>query len=161
MNKNKIDSFLKEVAEENAMKRFSAIGAMFARPGHKAAAFLLSNFVRLETATDQILVSAGRDLALSIISEVFNSENKNALTKESYTLKDPAVFDIPTATFAVLVVHSALGYAGGSYLVFVTLKAVSETSTHVLLEGYARGLGNKLAAYVVKRTREQISACFH
>jgi hypothetical protein len=50
-------------------------------------------------------------------------------------------------------------YAGAPYLVFVTLKAVSENSTHVLLEGYARGWG--MATDGVKRVREQIGACFH
>ena len=70
---NKIEKFLKEVAEENAMKPYSAIGAMFARPGHKAGAFLASNFVRLEFATDQILVSTSRELALSLSLSRFGS----------------------------------------------------------------------------------------
>jgi hypothetical protein len=90
-----------------------------------------------------------------------NKVNKSGLTTESYTLKDPAVFDVPTATFAVLVVYSALGYAGAPCLVFVTLKALAENSTHVLLEGYARGWGNRLAADSAKRVREQIGARFH
>jgi hypothetical protein len=48
-----------------------------------------------------------------------------------------------------------------SCLVFVTIKAVSENSTNVLIEGYAKGFSARAADPEVKRVREGIGARFH
>ena len=52
----------------------------------------------VQSATDQLLISANREIVLPIIAET--------LGKVGRALKDPALFDIPTATFAVLMGRS-------------------------------------------------------
>jgi hypothetical protein len=144
---DKISDFLQETELQNIAKPYWGIGAKLARAGGKAVISLLS----VKSATDQILISANREVVLPIIAET--------LGKVGLALKDPAVFDIPTATFAVLMARSFLGQMGKPCLVFLTLKAVSEGSTHVLIEGHTKGPA-KGASYEIKRVRDEISARF-
>lgn len=118
------------------------------RAGAKPVLSLLS----VKSATDQVLISTNRELVLPIAAET--------LGKIGLELKDPALFDNPTATFAVLMGRSFLGRMGKLCLVFVTLKAVSESATHILLEGYVKGAA-ALAAAEVKRVRDELAARFH
>jgi hypothetical protein len=147
---DKISDFLKETE----LKKFSrgwgvnSLGAMLMRTGAKPVIALLS----VKSTTDQILISANREVVLPIIAET--------LGKIGLTLKDPALFDIPNATFAVLMARSFMGVMGKPCLVFLTLKAVSENSTHVLLEGYAKELGSVVTSAEIKRVRDEISARF-
>jgi hypothetical protein len=121
---------------------------MLMQAGAKPILALLS----VKLATDQILISANREVVLPMIAET--------LGKIGITLKDPALFDIPTATFTVLMGRSFLGVMGKPCLVFLTLKAVSENSTHVLIEGYAKDFGSNVTSAEVKRVRDEISARF-
>ena len=112
------------------------------------------HFNRFSLQETRLLISASREAVLPIIAET--------LGKIGRALKDPALFDIPTATFAVLMGTAFLGTYkyGKSCLVFVTIRAVSEHSTHVLIEGYAKGFSAGVADSEVKRVREGISARF-
>jgi hypothetical protein len=112
----------------------------------------------VKSETDQILLSVNRELAMPIIAET--------LGKIGRALKDPALFDIPTATFAVLMGKPVLSWSKPC-LVFVTLKPVSENSTHILLEGYVKTWGEgrpwgtrKGGFHELTRVRNEISARF-
>ena len=147
---DKINDFLQETALKDRTQGTWGIGTILVRAGAKPVLSLLS----VKSATDHILISANRDIALPIIAET--------LGKIGRALKDPALFDIPTATFAVLMGKAFLGSYEYSQpcLVFVTLKAVSEHSTHVLLEGFAKAFSARVTDSEVKRAREEISARF-
>ena len=145
---DKIDAFLRETALKDATKVTWGIGTMVAKACTNPVLSLLS----VHSAQDQILISGSREIVLPIIAET--------LEKIGRALRDPALFDLPTATFAVLMGKAFLGQYGQSSLVFVTLKAVSESSTHVLIEGYAKGFSDGIANSGVKRVREGIGARF-
>ena len=144
----KINDFLQEQHLKNASEGSWGIGTTLLRAGSKAALATMS----VHSATDQILISANREVVLPIIAET--------LGKICLTLKDPALFDIPTATFAVLMGRSLLGVKSPPCLVFITLKPVSENSTHILIEGYGKGYSAAVASAEVKRVRVEISARF-
>lgn len=146
---DKINDFLTETELRNSSKGTWGIGTKLVRGTTKGVLSLMS----VQSATDQLLISANREIVLPIIAET--------LGKVGRALKDPALFDIPTATFAVLMGRSLLGVESKPCLVFVTLKAVSENSTHVLMEGYARSWGLSITSAELKRVRNEISARFH
>jgi hypothetical protein len=147
---DKINGFLTETELKNAAEGTWGLGTIAVRAGAKPVLSLIS----VKSATDQILISANREVVLPIIAEIFG--------KISLVLKDPALFDISTATFALLMGRrSFLGPMSKPCLVFATLKAVSENSTHVLIDGYAKDLYGKVASAEVKRVRNEISARFH
>jgi hypothetical protein len=146
----KIIEFLREVRLQNASRGTWGIGTMISRGGAKAAQALMP--IALKTEEDSILISESNDLVLPIVKE--------QLRKSSYGLKDPALFDVPTATFCVYMAFQALGRIASPSLVFVTLKPVSQGATHVFIVGHALSLTTKTAAHWVKQIREVISTAF-
>lgn len=155
---DKINDFLQEQHLKIRSQGTWGIGTVLVRAGAKAALATMS----VHSATDQFLISTNREVALPIIAETLGKTIAETLgTMMSPTLKDPSLFDIPTATFAVLIERYLLGVKQGVLsLVFVTLKAVSEGSTHILIEGYQKGYFPRAASVEVKRVRDQISARF-
>ena len=96
------------------------------------------------------MLSASNDVVLPIIAKT--------LEEISLSFKDPALFDTPTASFAVFMGQQILGRTSGG-LVFITLRAVSENSTHVLITGYAKEpFKNHMAVGLVKKARDAITA---
>ena len=146
---DKVNDFLVETEVRNSTEGLWGIGTKLGRGTAKAVLYLMS----VQSATDQLLISANRENVLPIVAETLGKVG---------LLKDPALFDIPTATFAVLMGRSwpALGVKSKPCLVFVTLKAVSENSTHVLIEGYSRSWGLSVTSAELKRVRDEISARF-
>jgi hypothetical protein len=148
---DKISNFLREVDLQNASRGTWGVGSMLTRAGAKAAQALMS--VSVKSASDQFIISASNELVIPIIAET--------LGKISLGLKDPSLFDIPTATFAIFMGQLVLGRMTTACLVFITLRAVSENSTHVLIEGYAKEpFKNNIASSWVKKVHNAISANF-
>ena len=148
---DKIADFFRDVALENASSRTWGIGSVIARGGAKAA--LAAMPITVKTAEDQFLISENCETALPKTLE--------ALKNISYGLKDPALFDVPTATFCVYMAFQAFGRMNAPCIVFVTMRPASEGSTHLLLEGHAKEpFNNKVAKGYVKKVREAISARF-
>jgi hypothetical protein len=149
---DKINEFLQETELRNLTKRYGgrgirAIGTKLGRRGAKAILGLMD----VESATDHIVLSANREVVLPIVAETLQKIG---------VVKDSALFDAPTVTFAALLVPSILGVKGKPCLVFLTLKPLSEHSTHVLIEGYTKTWGQRHASNEVKRVRKEISARF-
>src|SRR5262245_21052066 len=90
--RNDINDFLQEEELQEICNSQGTwgLGTVLARAGGKASLGLMS----IKSETDQILLSANREVAMPIIAETPG--------KISRAVKDPALFDIPTATFAVL-----------------------------------------------------------
>jgi hypothetical protein len=148
---DKITEYLREVSLQNSASGTWGVGTVIARAGAKAAQSLMA--ISAKSAQDQFLVSENCEIALPKTLE--------ALKRVGYGLKDPALFDVPTATFCVYMALQALGRMNAPGLVFVTLRAVSEKSTHVLAEGYAiEPFSNKCATHWVITVRNAISANF-
>ena len=145
---DKISDFLREIDLQNASRGTWGVGTMLTRAGAKAAQAVMS--ISIKSAEDQFIVSASNDVVIPIVVET--------LGKISLGLKDPALFDIPTATFAVFMGETMLGRTTAC-LVFITLRAASENSTHVLIVGYAKEpFNNDIASSWVKKVRNAISA---
>ena len=161
---NKVNDFLQETELQQQCRAMGTwgLGTAIARASAKAALKCMS----VKTETDQILLSVSRETAMPIIADT--------LKKIGRMVKDPALFDIPTATFAVLMATaSKWGQLWGGEplakpcLVFVTLKSVSENSTHVLLEAYTKTFGQGQpwgtkngAFHELTRVRNEIGARF-
>lgn len=148
---DKITKFLKEMELQNASRGTWGIGTMAARAGAKAGLALIP--ISVKSTQDHFMISANREVVLPTIAET--------LKKISLEFKDPALFDIPTATFAIFVGRPILGRMSTPCLVFITLRAVSENSTHGLIEGYAReAFINRTTSSWVKQVRNAICANF-
>jgi hypothetical protein len=148
---DKISAFLREIDLQNASIGTWGIGTMLTRAGAKAAKALLP--ISVKSAEDQFIISANLDFSLPIVAAT--------LKKTGFGLKDPALFDIPTATFAVLMQRRMMGRLYAPCLVFITLRALSENSTHALIEGYAKEpFKNRIATDWVKQVRNAITADF-
>lgn len=146
---DKITDFLNDISLQNSSRGTWGIGTVIARAGAKAAQAIMR--ITVKSAEDQFLISANRDVVLPIIGKT--------LAKMSYGLKDPALFDVPTATFCVYLAQQVLGRMYAAFLVFITLRPVSEKSTHVLIKGHAiEPFRNKIAAGWVKKVHDEISA---
>ena len=148
---DKISDFLREIDLQNASKGTWGVGRILTRSGAKAAQALMS--VSVKSAEDQFIIPASNELVIPIIAET--------LGKIGLGLKDPALFDIPTATFAVFMGQQILGRMTGACLVFITLRAVSDNSTHLLIEGYAKELfKNNMASSWVRKCAMQLARTF-
>jgi hypothetical protein len=88
----KIDSFLQETQLQRQCKAMGTwgLGTVIGRATGKAVLKCMS----VKTETDQILLSVNHEVAMPVIADT--------LKKIGRMVKDPALFDIPTATFAVL-----------------------------------------------------------
>ena len=145
---DKISDFLREIDLQNASRNTWGLGTMLKRAGAKAAQELMS--ISIKSAEDQFILSASNDVVLPIIAKT--------LEEISIGFKDPALFDMPTASFAVFMGQQILGRTS-SGLVFITLRAVSENSTHVLITGYTKEpFKNNMAVGWVKKARDAITA---
>jgi len=99
------------------------------------------------------MISVNCEVVLPIIAEI--------LKKISLEFKDPVLFGIPTATFAIFVGPPILGRMSTPCLVFITLRVVSENSTHGLIEGYAReAFINRTTSSWVKQVAVQFVPTF-
>ena len=105
---DRISAFLREIDLQNASKGTWGVGTMLTRAGAKAAQALMS--ISVKSAKDQFIISASKELVTPIITET--------LGKISLGFKDPALFDIPTATFAVFMGQQILGRMTTAGLVF-------------------------------------------
>src|SRR5262245_29238357 len=126
----KISDFLQETQLQRQCKAMGTwgLGSIVGRATGKAMLKCMS----VKTETDQILLSVNHEIALLVIADT--------LKKIGRMVKDPALFDVPTATFAVLMAtvskferwfNGADETAVPGCLVFVTLKPTSENSRDV------------------------------
>ena len=154
----KINSFLQETDLQAACRTMGTwgLGSVVVRATTK----VVHKCTSVKVETDQIMLPVNREAAMSVIADT--------LKKIARSVKDPALFDFPTATFAVeMYTLSKLEKWGGEgwgarhspCLVFVTLRSVAENSTHVLLEGYSLGY-NGSTVREVTHVRSEISARF-
>ena len=88
----KINDFLQETQLQRQCKAMGTwgLGSVVARATSKAALKCMS----VKTETDQVLLSVNHEIAMPVIADT--------LKKIGRMVKDPALFDVPTATFAVL-----------------------------------------------------------
>ena|SRR5262245_6667266 len=88
----KISDFLQETQLQGQCKAMGTwgLGSIMGRATGKAMLKCMS----VKTETDQILLSVNHEIALPVIADT--------LKKIGRMVKDPALFDVPTATFAVL-----------------------------------------------------------
>jgi len=133
---DKINEFLRETELENLNADTWGIRTFIKRAGAKPVMLLMS----LKSATDQFVVPRTCD---SIIPEIADT-----IGKISVAVKDPAIFDVPNASLAALMCHAFFGRMGKPCLVLVSVRAASNASTHVILEGYSIGVRNIARAYV-------------
>jgi hypothetical protein len=162
---DKIYNFLQETELQKQCRAMGTwgLGSVIVRASGK----LIDKCMPVKTETDQVVLSVNHEAAMPVIADT--------LKKIGRMVKDPALFDIPTASFAVLMatVSKVDKWLSGnetmvpSCLVFVTLKPLSENSTHVLLEGYTktfgqgRPWGTKYGAFhELTRVRDEISTRF-
>jgi len=109
--------------------------------------------ISTKSAEDQFIIAANHESILPIIAET--------LRKISFGLKDPSLFDVPTATFAAFMGQQVLGRMTTACLVFITLRAVSENSTHVLITAYTKEpFKNNVASSWLKKVHNAISMNF-
>ena len=145
----KIKNYLREIDLQNASKGTWGVGSKLTRAGAKAAQSLMS--VSIKLAEDQFITATSNEVVIPITADT--------LSKISLGLKDPALFDIPTATIAALMGQLLLGGKYGACLVFVTVRALSENSTHIHIQGYSKEpFKNTNSLRWVTQVRNAISA---
>ena len=148
---DKIDDFLRELELQNSARRTWGIGTVISRSSAKGAQALLG--VKVRSEEDHLLIPEN--------SEIVVQKAADAISRICNGLKDPALFDFPTATFCVYLVTQMLGSASGHALVFVTVKPLSEKSTHVIIVAFARqAFTSTIAAGRVKEVRNAIKEKF-
>jgi hypothetical protein len=135
---DKIRAYLRERALQNATNRTWGIGTLIGR----AAVSPILSLQSVNTIEDQFVISKNCDAILPIISET--------LRVMSNEIKDPSVFDFPTASFCVILYYLILGRIGKPNLIFVTARPLSDASTNILLNGYCLGPASMLKGYVKK-----------
>ena len=159
---DKITDFLRERALQNASRRYWGIGVMLARGGVKAAHLLLRPTLQL--SQDEFLICDSKEHAIpKIVDAIKNVRNEvKMIGYTRHEIKDPNVFDITTAAFCVYYEVEALGRATMLCLAFITLNAVSEQQTHVIIECYSLGAFNSksISSYWVKNVRSAIERRF-
>src|SRR2546423_1479681 len=89
---DKIGAFLQETELQQHCRAMGTwgLGTVIARASAKSVLMCMS----VKTETDQILLSVNRETAMPVIADT--------LKKIGRMVKDPASFDVPTATFVVL-----------------------------------------------------------
>ena len=103
----------------------------------------------LSRVADQALISKPRDQVIQELGAVLQSSAREML--------DPERFSATQATFCALLGLVILNMPSQPCVVFVTIRSLSDNSTQVLFEGYAKGWGEAGVRGEINRLRKNIA----
>jgi len=142
---DKIRTYLRERALQNATNRTWGIGSLITR----ASVSPILSLQSVNTVEDQFVITKNCDSILPTISD--------SIRVMSNEIKDPSVFDMPTASFCAILYYVVLGQIGKPNIIFVTARPLSDISTGIIINGYCLGPTPMLKGYI-KKVREAIES---
>ncbi len=145
MNEQAIAGFLTEQKVKGATRRTWGVGTVIAKATSRAVQATMSSL----RMSDQIITSKNREVAIRLVGEVLSS---NALE-----IMDPSRFSAETTTFCALLGQRLPYGADQVCLVFITIRALSDETSQILLEAYGKGWLQAQVSNDMKRLKRAIT----
>jgi hypothetical protein len=145
MDEEAVAKFLTEQKLKSATRRTWGIGSVLVKASTRPVLATMSP----QRVTDQIIVSKSRAIVIKEIGEI--------LPSNSLEIMDPSRFSADTATFCALTGQRLPFGTDQLCLVFITVRALSDESSQILLEAFEKGWFQTPINNRIKRLRSAIT----